>query len=327
VYGDVMVPLDGSTFSEHALPLAAAIARRADATIHLALVHTPLSIQAPDAVPIRLLTRWEDQNREREAYYIERRAGELESSGLTVQTHMREGDVGVELTALSASADLVVLASHGRAGLERAWLGSVADELIRHVVPPVLVVRPPEEKLRLASLDVPAAGGLGTEPPSDPAGRVRHIMAATGGSEASEAAVDHAVRMARLCEARVTLLAVVDVPGGFSSPYIPHAALMDRVVTQNRQAEAHRRLRVLANRYSDVPMAARVWRAFHPARGILDAIAQLEPDLVVVGTHRRTALGRAILGSVADKVVRASPAPVLVGHAIVHAEGHAAATA
>ncbi|MEJ2502510.1 MAG: universal stress protein [Gemmatimonadota bacterium] len=313
MYGDVMVPLDGSTFSEHALPLAAAIARRAGATLHLALVHTPLSVEAPDAVPFRLLTEWEGQNREREATYLARRAKEVEDAGVPVRSHLRDGDVGEELTALAREADLVVLASHGRGGIERAWLGSVADELIRHIRPPVLVVRPSQDEAQLASLDAPATG-LESELDLDPAHRIRHIMAATGGSEAAEAAVDHAIQLARLCDARVTLLGVADVPGGLSSPYIPHAALMDRAMTQNRQAESHRQLRILANRYDDVPIAARVWRAFHPARGILDAIAQLEPDLVVVGTHRRTVLGRAVLGSVADKVVRASPVPVLVGH-------------
>lgn len=299
MYVNVMVPLDGSTFSDHALSLARGIARRAGSTLHLVLVHTPLSVRAPESVPFKLLSDWERDTRERERLHLERRAEELAGEGLEVRTVLLEGDACEELVGAAESLDLVVMASHGRGGLERAWLGSVADHLIRHVHPPVLVVRPPE-----------APGGS----IPDPVGRIRHVMAATSGSAASDAAVAHAVSLARLCDARLTLLAVVHMPGGLGSPYIPHTAILDAEMAETRQAEAHRYLRELAARYPGVPIAARVWKSYHTARGILDAVAHLEPDLVVVGTHRRTALGRALLGSVADKVVRASPVPVLVGH-------------
>lgn len=299
MYANVMVPLDGSTFSDHALPLARGIARRAGSTLHLVLVHTPLSLQAPESVPFGLLNDWERDTRERERLHLERRAEELTGEGLEVRTRLLDGDTCDELVDAAESMDLVVLASHGRGGLERAWLGSVADHLIRHVHPPVLVVRPPESP----------GGSM-----PDPVGRVRHVLAATSGSAASDAAVDHAVSLVRLCDARLTLLAVAHTPGGLGSPYIPHTAVMDAELTETREAEAHRYLREVAARYPGVPIAARVWKSYHTARGILDAAAHLEPDLLVVGTHRRTAVGRALLGSVADKVVRASPVPVLVGH-------------
>jgi len=59
----------------------------------------------------------------------------------------------------------------------------------------------------------------------------------------------------------------------------------------------------------------RLARAYHPARGILEVVSELGCDLIALGTHRRIIAARIVLGSVADKVVRASPVPVLVAHA------------
>lgn len=298
MYRNLLVPLDGSTFSEHALALARPIARRAGSRLHLVLIHTPLALHTSDIAPIRLTEQWEDEHRERERHYLEGQAGELRAEGLEVDTEVRDGDVARELTAMAESADLLVLATHGRGGLGRAWLGSVADSLIRHVEKPVLLVRPDED-----------------DPTPRPALEPRHILAATDGSEASVATLDHAASIARLFDARITLLRVVAFPGGLASPYIPHTAEMDREAVERGDEEARTSLASLAERFADLEVQTRVGHAFQPARGILRAAEEIGCDLVAVGTHRRTALGRAVLGSTADKVVRAASVPVLVGHA------------
>ena len=194
--------------------------------------------------------------------------------------------------------DLVVLATPGRGGLGRAWLGSVADSLIRHVEQPILLTRPEDED---------------AAPPS--AFEPRHIRAATDGSDASLATVDHAAALARLFNARLTLVRVVAFPGGLASPYIPHAAEMDREAVERGDEEARESLRAIAGRLDRLEVRTRVVHAFQPARGILRSVEETRCDLVAVGTHRRTALGRAVLGSTADKIVRAAAVPVLVGHA------------
>jgi nucleotide-binding universal stress UspA family protein len=299
MYGDIVIPVDGSSFSERAIPYAAAITRRASARLHVVLVHTPISLYAADLPGTPISQRWEDQHREAEARYLDELAGRLRDSGIEVIAEGRDGDPAHELVAATKSkADLLVMATHGRAGLERAWLGSVADEVIRHVGVPVLTIRPAEE----------------SAPPEDPT--FQHLLLATDGSEPAEAAASQAVELARLFDARMTLLTVVSVPAGLSSPYIPHAALIDRETTEERDEQARRYLDELAARLAeDVEVDARVTLGYHPARGILDAIDQLGCDLVALGTHRRTRLARIVLGSVADKIVRASPVPVLVAHA------------
>jgi nucleotide-binding universal stress UspA family protein len=298
MYRKLLVPLDGSTFSEHALALATPLARKAGSTLHLVLVHTPLALHTSDIAPIRLTEQWEDEHRGMERHYLDERAERLRAEGLDVVTEVREGDVSRELTSLAGSMDMLVVATHGRGGLGRAWLGSVADFLIRHVTAPIYLIRPEG----------------GDEPPPPPV-EPRHVLAATDGSAASLATVEHAAELARLFRARLTLLRVVAFPGGLASPYIPHTAEMDREAVERGDAEARESLDALADRFHDLTVHTRVAHAFQPARGILQAIVDVGADVVAVGTHRRTALGRTVLGSTADKVVRASPVPVLVGHA------------
>lgn len=298
MYRKLLVPLDGSDFSEHALALARPIAHRAGSTLHLVLVHTPLALHTSDIAPIRLTEEWEDEHRETERRYLEGRAETLRAEGLDAVAELREGDVAREIEEAAELADMLILATHGRGGLGRAWLGSVADTLIRHVETPIFVIRPEDDD---------ASGPAPVEP--------RHVLVATDGSDASVATVEHAAALARLFDARLTLLRVVAFPGGLASPYIPHTAEMDREAVERGDAEARRSLDALVGRFPELDVHTRVSHAFHPARGILQSIDEVGCDVVAVGTRRRTALGRTVLGSTADKVVRASPVPVLVGHA------------
>jgi nucleotide-binding universal stress UspA family protein len=198
VYRNLLVPLDGSTFAERGLRPAASIADRAGATLRLVLVHTPIVVDA-DLAPVQVSVGWKEAQREREFKYLEREAEALRGRGLSVKTELRDGDVGTELLEIEAESDLVVMATHGRGGLARAWLGSVADQLVRHATGPLLLMRPTEAEHEDGSVDTEA-------PP------FRHVLAATDGSEAASAAVDQAVALARLFDARLTLLRVVAFP-------------------------------------------------------------------------------------------------------------------
>lgn len=306
MYRKLLVPLDGSVFSEHALAPAASIAARAGSTLWLVLVHHPTHLVTEELGPTPILESWEADRREREEAYLDSRAAELREQGLEVVTELRRGDVARELTDLAAEADLLVLATHGRGGLERAWLGSVADYLIRHAPAPLLLIRPVDDRedgARMEASHLPQA----KEP--------RHILAATGGSAAATSAVEHAAELARSFDARLTLLRVVAFPGGLASPYIPHAAEMDRAAVEAGEAQAGEALAELAARFTDLDVRTRVTRGFHAAREILAVAADEGADMVAVGSHRRSVLGRTVLGSTADKVVRASTIPVLVAHA------------
>lgn len=294
MYETVLVPLDGSTFSEHALAHAASIAERAGAQLRLVLVHTPLPVTVAEVSAVPLMNDMD--HREREDAYLQEQAAWLRDRGLTVATELREGDVTKELKDAATSADLVVLATHGRGGIERAWLGSVADSLVRSVATPLLLIRPIDEE---------------GEPRRSVAAPT-HILVGVGGSPGGEAAVEEAAKLARTFGARMTLLRVVAFPSGLASPYLHHGIEMDRAAAEADEEQAREALRKLAARHDDIEIGTRLSQAYHAARGILDTAAEVGADMVAVAAHRRSVVERAVLGSTADKVVRASDVPVLV---------------
>jgi nucleotide-binding universal stress UspA family protein len=304
MYRDVLVPLDGSASSERALAYGVPLARSAGATLHLLLVHEPIARYAVEIAPSRLIDGWESQQRGREGRYVERRALAVRAVGVAAETELYEGDVADELARRAASAaDLMVLSTRVRGGVERLWSQSVADHLIRRVRLPLLLVPP-------AAAGAPASPGDEVVP--------RHILAATDGSPAAAAAVAEATRLARLFDARLTLVRAVSPTGalgplGPGGPEVAHGAPLSLETVARREASAKRFVDEVAATI-DVPARGRVVRASHAARGILDLAVEVGADLVAVGAARRSRFARAVLGSVADEVVRASPVPVLVAH-------------
>ncbi len=300
MFGSILVPLDGSTFSEHAIPLARMIASRADAEMALALVHEiPLS---GDPAAGEML-HWELQQRRSEADYLEVVARRIsEDWGHPVAHRLLDGlsvPAEIERCIEEGSHDLVVMTTHGRAGLERAWLGSVADGLIRRSAVPVLLVRPMTDSASITGEALP----------------FRHIAVALDGGSAAEAALAPALRLARLTDADVTLVRIAAPPAAVTSPYIPHQTVQNREELARRRHEAEEYLAAQAAAIADresVDVDTVVRADWHPAHGILQAAADAGADLIVVGTHGRAPLTRMVLGSTADKVVRSTDVPVLV---------------
>lgn len=296
----ILVPLDGSGAAEWALPMASAIARRADARLQLVLVHTPLAHVFPDVTAAGYLDGWETERVEQETEYLDDAAHRLREAGLDATAETTMGDAVRTLVDRADDADLVVITAHGWSGSDRAWLGHVADGVVHHVRAPVLVVRPD-------GADAPDS--LDHDP------GIHRILAATDGSPAAEAAVDRAADLARLFGARLTLFRSVSVPIGPSSPYIPHAAALDRETAAAWEREARSHLERRAQGIADLDVGTRLEHGYRAARAILDAAKDEDADLLAIGTHRESRLARIFLGSVADKVVRGIRAPVLIAHA------------
>jgi nucleotide-binding universal stress UspA family protein len=149
MFHTVVVPLDGSAFGEFALPLAMSIARRAGATLRLVRVAPTLGdvyFWAPlpgSAIEAEL----RDHIRTDAMNYLESVGKRLADAGAgTVSCAVLEGEVvdSIQANIAKNGGDLLVMTSHGRGPLGRIWLGSVADELIRSLKVPVLLVRPEE---------------------------------------------------------------------------------------------------------------------------------------------------------------------------------------
>jgi nucleotide-binding universal stress UspA family protein len=143
----IVVPLDGNPEHAVALPLAAALARAFGAALHLtAVVPTRGTLAGEQAAAGQLLpgataAMLELQREELEAYLAEE-AGRLAAGGAAVTSDVGRGDPAAVIheTAVQTGADLVVLASHGRAGLDAFMAGSVASAVERQATTPLLVV-------------------------------------------------------------------------------------------------------------------------------------------------------------------------------------------
>jgi nucleotide-binding universal stress UspA family protein len=219
----ILVPLDGSPFAEQALPWAAAIARKARAGLRLALVHQAPFPPPLDKSSVGLYTKIELALRKSERQYLRRVAARIKEAGaIQLATAMPSGSPAAALAdyARDVGVDLVVMTTHGRGGLQRAWLGSVADQLVRSLNVPILLIRPKEDQ------------------PATAVPRLEEVMVPLDGSRRAEAALPPALGVARLFGARLALLQVVgpvmrlvDIPVAFPQS-------LDEELTALRRREA-----------------------------------------------------------------------------------------
>ena len=140
----ILVPLDGSLLAEHALPAAEETARLHQCPLELIQV---IDLNRLDHYGIEGLVgaaHMADQLvvAEREVTeYLESVATNLREHGLTVSIMIRSGDPARELIDAATTGDLIVMATHGRGGVARVFLGSVAETVLRRASAPVLLVR------------------------------------------------------------------------------------------------------------------------------------------------------------------------------------------
>jgi nucleotide-binding universal stress UspA family protein len=288
-----LVPLDGSTFAEAALPLAIRLARETGSSL------TFLSVLEAEWVRAG---SWSAATLKAELHeYLEgvvRKTSELTTAQLAVS--VLDGSVAAILERFVESEDvgLVVMSTHGRGAVHRAWLGSIADHLIRHLRVPIVLVRPVDpvpERLE----EAPA---------------LRVILVPLDGSQRAEEILQLVGRLARPAGTECRLFRVVPPPPPFATPYLPHAARALRETLDRGREEAEQYLQEVTERLreSGLTVSWKVEVGVRPATGILHAAEAPDVDLVAIATHGRGGIPRLMLGSVADKVVRGADLPVLV---------------
>src|SRR5919202_3071227 len=161
MFQQIMVPLDGSELAERALPCAERLAVATGATLHL--VHVvelapPLTWPfAPAYLPGSVYDDVVAQETQQATAYLDKMRERVAASGVHVRTEQMVGLAAPSLLDYECDAgiDLVVMSSHGRSGMARFALGSVADRLLRHGGAPVLLVRPFGAAVTLAHAVVP----------------------------------------------------------------------------------------------------------------------------------------------------------------------------
>lgn len=310
MFHTIMVPLDTSAFSEHALPWARTIACHAAAThattVHLVHVHVPIYLTVLNdanvgGVPILDETAdAESQQREHDHVAVIRKTlGRL--PGVEVRCTLLHGPIAAVLTehAKTIGADLIVMTTHGRGGVARAWLGNVADAVMRQGCIPVLMVRPHETA-------------------SSPAQEmtIKRILVPLDGSPLAEQALAPARNLDPAGAATYVLMHAI--PPFIFGGYLPGIDVdePDPRSTQRQRAEAQAYLERVAGtlraegRHVETVLSS----GLPPAVAIEEAAREQRADVIALATHGRSGLRRMLLGSVADKVVRAAHTPVLLYH-------------
>jgi len=304
-YRSIMVPLDGSRLSEQALPLALAIAQRAKARLRLAMVSVPRI--APSArVPLspearQLYVEVELEARRSERAYLKTFTDQLkkQSPSLAVTSTTLSGPVAAALLEFveESRSDLVVMTSRGQGGLRRLWLGSVADAMIRESSVPVLLVRPEE-----------------SPPPRPVLENLGQVLVPLDGSALAESILLPARRLASLADLQLMLVQVIQplaapLESQSSAPWRFDARLSDL-----RRKEAADYLKAWAEECTSNGVRAGYSAPLgnNVADTILSMAESPEVGLIALATHGRGGLKRLALGSVADKLVRNAPRPVLV---------------
>jgi len=293
----ILVPLDGSEFAETALSTAGTLAQRFGARLSLASVVSdlpPVPLAAGDG---QIISRWFEEEEARANQYLEEVRTRIAPSGVESEGWVRSGPVARTVDALASEqeAELIVLTTHGRGAWQRAWLGSVADALIRRGGTPILLLREKDASRTWA-------GGI-----------PRKVVVPLDGSEKGEVALEAVRPLLQPGTSRVELVLVMHEPFPLATTYLPHT-ITDGNLLDTRKKRAQDYLDQIAAKLiaEGIEAVGEVIVASDPARGILDHLEGAHADLVCIATRGRGGAARLVLGSVADKVIRGAAAPVLV---------------
>jgi nucleotide-binding universal stress UspA family protein len=241
------------------------------------------------------------EERDREVSYLEELGERLAPSGVTICRAFLHGNVAEALAQYvdEQQIDVVAMTTHGRGGIQRAWLGSTTDAMVRQCRAPLLLMRPSDETREI-------------RPTSDR--EIRRLLVALDGSLAAERALDAALELGIAGSAAVILSHVMQPPVASAAPYLPDTIHLTHEEIAAREAYVQEYLDGVAGSIGlqGRDVTTRIIVDYEPALGILDLADEAAADLLVMGTHGRGGVRRMILGSVADKVIRGTHRPVLV---------------
>jgi nucleotide-binding universal stress UspA family protein len=275
----LLVPLDGSSLSEAVLPLAEALAH--DTGAELVFLQ---ALRAQGSLPL------EAKAQEDAEAYLYRTTETRTALGLAARwvVWYDDPDQAIVDAATVNEVDLIVMATHGRGGLGRLLLGSVAERVVRRAPAPVLLVRDHSTQAREV---------------------VGKILVPLDRSRLSEGVLSVVERLAGSRGAGVCLVHAVEPgPPPLAGVPLPAEDLMGRWV-----AEAEDHLARVAERLEAQDIAVTcVVRTGAPPDVILRCASEAGAGLVAMTTHGRTGLDRLLMGSVAEQIVRAAPTPVLL---------------
>lgn len=290
---NILLPTDFSTYAQHASKYAVALAREYGGTVHIvhvidaSTVSHNLKLSKTDSDTLT------ESMKHRAEMKLAEIAQQMNHVGVATECHVAMGKPWSEIIAIGERlhCGAIVIATHGRTGLDHLVFGSVAERVVRHSPLPVLCTKYPEhEFVDTASYEL----------------AIRTIMLPTDFSEYAEKALPYAVSLCREFNAKLILIHVAELPVVLPE-FIPDTtATIGADMTDHARELLDRIGRDVVGVDVETQLATGV-----AYREICRAVGDSNVDLIVLPTHGKTGLVHMLFGSVAEKVVRRSPCPVL----------------
>jgi nucleotide-binding universal stress UspA family protein len=295
MFKHLLVPLDGSSLAEAALPAAARLAVILGARV--TLVHV-IERDAPQEIHgERHLT-----NPDEARGYLDETAIRAFPAGIQVEKHVHTSEVSNVAQSIvehvgELGPDLIVMCTHGRGGLRRWVFGRIAQQVVNRGTTPVLLIQP-------------------TATETAPLFDCRRLMVTLDGNPEHEEGMEVAAALAKACGAELYLLMVVHtfgtLPGeqAASAKMLPGAtyALLDMA---EQDAEEYLRRCVTHLEATGLAVSARVSRG-EPAATIVTAGEKANVDMIVLATHGKTGMEAFWSGSATPNVTSRTSIPLLL---------------
>ncbi|WP_255150080.1 universal stress protein [Halorarius halobius] len=283
MYESILLPYDGNEGASEVLHHASEIAHWADASIQLLNV-ADTSRDSVTVVEGHTVDALVEEGKD----VLEEAAKTLETLGVPYSTDVVQGNPAPTIVdyAERYDQDLIVMPTHGREGVSRYFVGSVAEKVVRLSSVPVLSVRmQPDETLAFP---------------------YENVLVPTDGSPAAEHAADHLVQFAAALDATVHVLSVVD-----DTTLGPD--VRSTVSGKENESAANDAVETVVSMAQDQGLEDIARHVVHgrPADVILDSIDSHDIHVVGMGTTGRRGTDRILLGSVAETTVRSAPVPVM----------------
>ncbi|MBI5093815.1 MAG: universal stress protein [Candidatus Hydrogenedentes bacterium] len=293
----VLFPTDFSPYAHYAMRYAFALAKRYKGAVHIAhcVESSALSIagmhgfDASQPELETLLNSMREHAESRLAHYVQM----AHDDGIDATHHIVSGRPSHEIIKLAEELDcvMIVIATHGRTGFDHVVFGSVCEQVVRHSPIPVLSVKHPEHDfVEGQSLDI----------------NIRRVLFPTDFSEYSVRALPYAESLCREFGATLVLFHSTEAPN--VPPDFWNDLTTTNMATMGRYAEEA--LAHIKEGVKDVECEV-ISATGSAYREIVRLVEDSEVDLVVIPTHGRSGLAHVMFGSVAERVVRRAPCPVL----------------
>ena len=302
MFQKILIPLDGSELAEKVLPYVRQVATPTDTALilvrNIELSSYALAAESP-TMSVRLLEALQEDAET----YLAQQKEVWHAEGYNVQIEITRSDTATAIihAASTLKADLIAMTTHGRTGIGRMTLGSVADRVVRSAHLPVLLVR------------AAAAGPVNEQ--------ISSILLPLDGSELSEQALPLARLLARKLGSRILLLQALEELKDLELAELFAQVIGEHGVPNDWYDEAVGYLDKMQKKLAFAGVASTYQVAVgQPAESILRAAAVEKCDLIVMSTHGRSGVGRWVYGSVASKVLHETECPLLLVRGQVHEE-------